>query len=202
MTDFQMDTIALLGEDHAELAYSGLLDPVERSIAELDAMAQAYDKYIFKGKRKIPGSGWLSDRFIRQVHADMFQQVWRWGGKYRIENWAVGVEPQLIESEISLLCRDFFTWDHTDSSLLTLEIGARLQNRLTRIHAFKHGNGRHACLMTDIFLRSRKHPIPKWPQFHETEQGNTLREQYIAAMIHADEESYEDLIRFISQRLE
>ena len=61
--------------------------------------------------------------------------------------------------------------------------------------------GKHACLLTDIYLRSRKHPIPKWPQFDAMEHGDKMREQYIFAMIRADEDYYEELMKFIEQLL-
>lgn len=189
------------GEISADLVHSGLLDWRAREVAELEAMAQTYDKYVFKGKRKTPGSGWLTEGFIRRVHFDMFGDIWKWAGKYRKDYWAVGVEPHLISEEVQLLCQDFATWDAPSASMPVLEVGARLQNRLTRIHAFTNGNGRHACLLTDIFFRSQTHPIPKWPQFDALEQGDKLREQFIFAMIRADEDYYEELIEFIGQLL-
>ena len=183
------------------LVHPGLLDPRCRGVAELEAMARAYDTHVFRGRRKIPGSGWLTERFIRRVHGDMFGDVWNWAGTYRSDNWTVGVEPHHIQEEIQMLCKDFHSWEVSSPSLPILEIGARLQNRFTRIHAFPHGNGRHACLMTDIFFRSQQHPTPRWPRFDALEEGDTLREQYILAMIRADEDYYEDLMKFIEQLL-
>ena len=185
----------------ADLVHSGLLDPRAREAAELEALAHVYDTYVFRGKRKTPGTGWFTESFIRRVHADMLGDIWKWAGKYRTEYWAVGVEPHLIPEEVQMLCRDFAAWDAPDSSMPILEIGARVQNRLTRIHAFKKGNGKHACLLTDIYLRSRRHPIPKWPQFDAMEHGDKMREQYIFAMIRADEDYYEELMKFIEQLL-
>ena len=189
------------GDDLADLMHPGLIDRRSRDAAELEGMACAYDKYVFRSKRKTPGTGWLTNTMVRRVHGDMFGDIWRWAGKYRTDYWAVGVEPHLIPEEINVLCREFASWDDPLSSMPVLEVAARLQNRLTRIHAFKSGNGRHACLMTDIYLYSRKHPIPMWPQFDAMENGDKLREQYIVAMIRADEDNYEDLMKFIGQLL-
>lgn len=189
------------GDETTDLVHSGLTDRRARETAELEAMARTYDTYVFRGKRKSPGTGWMTDRLLRRVHGEMFGDIWKWAGTYRTEYWAIGVEPHLIVEEINMLCQDCASWDATHSTMTVLEVAARLQNRLTRIHAFKSGNGRHACLMTDIYLRSRKHKIPRWPQFDAMEQGDKMREQYIVAMIRADEDYYEELMKFIEQLL-
>lgn len=85
--------------------------------------------------------------------------------------------------------------------MLPLEVAARLQNRLTRIHPFMNGNGRHARLITDIYLYSKKHPLPKWSQIQLISHGNEIREQYIDAMKKANQEDYRDLISFMQEHL-
>ncbi len=82
-----------------------------------------------------------------------------------------------------------------------LEVAARLQNRLTRIHPFRNGNGRHARLITDIFFYSRQHPLPEWPQTHLISEGNQIRERYIAAMRTADEVDFSSLVGFLENCL-
>jgi Fic family protein len=82
-----------------------------------------------------------------------------------------------------------------------LEIAARLQNRLTKIHPFKNGNGRHARLMTDIFLYSKSQPLPQWPQIHLMPQGHEVRQTYIAAMKKADQGDFSGLVTFIQSCL-
>jgi len=69
------------------------------------------------------------------------------------------------------------------------------------IGPFTNGNGRHARLITDIFLHSRKLPIPQWPQIQLMAQGNEIREQYITAMKKADNGDFHDLIHFIEECL-
>ena len=67
---------------------------------------------------------------------------------------------------------------------------------------FTNGNGRHARLFTDIFLHSRQHPIPQWPQIQLMVKGNEVREQYITAMKKADDGDLTNLIHFIEECLE
>ena len=83
-----------------------------------------------------------------------------------------------------------------------LEIAARLHHRLTKMHPFKDGNGRHARLITDIFLHSRDHPLPKWPQIHRLTQGDVIRKQYIAALKKSDDGDYSALRILLEDWLE
>ena len=83
-----------------------------------------------------------------------------------------------------------------------LEIAARLQNRLTRIHPFANGNGRHARLITDIFFYSVRLPLPQWPQIQLLSEGDQIRSRYIEAMKAADKEDYRNLIAFMKDFVE
>lgn len=168
-----------------------------RNAAETEAISRAYDKHVFRARRKKQGTKWLMDDFIRQVHKDMFGSIWEWAGKYRHTNLNLGIEHHQIPEQIKLLTDDFLYWNGADSTMPVIEIAARVQHRLTNIHPFQNGNGRHARLITDIFLHSRKYPIPQWPQIQLMAQGNEIREQYISAMKKADDGDFSDLIDFI-----
>ncbi len=185
------------GEDTSGLILVHLTTRAARNAAETEAIGQAYDKHVFRGRRKTPGSEWLTDKFICTVHYDTFGSIWEWAGQYRKDKLNIGVEPHHIREQIRLLCGDFLSWDSSESNMPVLEVAARLQQRLTKIHPFTNGNGRHARLITDIFFHSRKHPLPQWPQVHLMSHGHQVREQYIAAMQKADQGDYSDLIRFI-----
>lgn len=185
------------GDDLSGLRLSHLTTRAARNVAETEAISHAYDTYIFRARRKKPGAGWLTDQFLRKVHKDMLGPVWDWAGRYRSISLNLGVEPHLIPEQIQVLCGDFGYWDSAECSMPALEIAARLQNRLTKIHPFKNGNGRHARLITDIFLHSRHYPLPQWPQIHLMLQGHDVRDRYITAMRAADQGEFLDLIQFI-----
>ncbi len=189
------------GEDVSGLIQTQLKDRRARNAAELDSISRAYDKYIFRARRKRTGTVWLTDEFIRRVHFDMFGEIWDWAGKYRTFRLNMGMEPHLIYEQVKILCGDFNFWNSDQCSMPPLEVAARLQNRFTRIHPFKNGNGRHARLITDIYLNSIKHPLPKWPQIQLVSHGDQIREQYIAAMKTADQEDYSELISFMEKHL-
>lgn len=189
------------GEDISDLLLKHMTTRESRNAVELEAIGRAYDKHVFRGRKKKPGSQWLTEATIRQVHQDMFGGIWSWAGRYRKINLNIGIPWSQIPEQIMVLCSDFAFWDSAQSEMPTLEIAARLQNRLTHIHPFKNGNGRHARLLTDIFLRSCDHPLPKWPQIQLMEEGASVRKNYIAAMKQADKGNFDQLIRFMREWL-
>ena len=189
------------GGDTSGLILVHLSTPAARNAAETEAISRAYDKHVFRARRKKRGTEWLTDDFIRKVHADMFGAIWEWGGQYRQTKLNIGVEPHLIREQIKLLTEDFLFWNDTKSTMPVVEIAARLQHRLANIHPFTNGNGRHARLITDIFLYSRQHPLPQWPQIQLMAQGDEIREQYITAMKKADKGEITELVQFIEKCL-
>lgn len=185
------------GDDTSGLLLTHLTTRAERNAAEADAISRAYNTYIFEARRKKRGTRWLTDELLCKVHRDMFGAIWEWAGTYRKDTLNIGVNPQQIPEQIRLLCDDFLFWDAPTSTMPVLEVAARLQNRLTKIHPFRNGNGRHARLITDMFLHSRHHPLPEWPQTHLMSEGHQVRERYIAAMKTADHGDFSALIEFI-----
>ncbi|WP_447969943.1 mobile mystery protein B [Nitrospira sp. M1] len=176
------------GGDTSGLILEYLTTSTARNAAEAEAISRAYDKHIFRARRKKRGAEWLTDDFIRKVHFDMFGAIWEWGGKYRKTRLNVGIEPLAIREQIRLLSGDFLSWDDSNSTMPEVEVAARLQHRLTKIHPFINGNGRHARLITDIFFYSCQRRLPQWPQIQLLLHGNDVRERYIAAMKKADED--------------
>ncbi len=197
MTDETQPAGATPGDDTSGLILVHLTTRAARNAVETEAISLAYDKYVFEARRKKRGTQWLTDDFIRRVHGSMFSSIWEWAGQYRKDKLNVGVDPHLIPEQIQLLCDDFLFWDSPTSKMPVLEVAARLQNRLTKIHPFRNGNGRHARLITDIFFHSRQHPLPQWPEIDLMPQGHKVRAQYISAMKIADQGDFSALIQFI-----
>jgi len=202
MTDRTKTPGATPGDDTSGLIQRQLTDRSARNAAELDAISRAYNKHIYRARRKRAGTEWLTDELIRRVHFDMFGEIWEWAGKYRTDSVNIGVDFHLIPEQIKLLCGDFNYWNSGKGAMAPLEIAARLQNRLTRIHPFKNGNGRHARMITDIFFHSVKHPLPKWPQIQLMSEGDQVRARYIEAMRAADKEDYRELMAFMKEFVE
>jgi len=202
MSDRTKTPGATPGDDTSGLIQRHLTDRRARNAAELDAISRAYNKHIYRARRKRAGTEWLTDELIRRVHFDMFGEIWEWAGKYRTDSVNIGVDFHLIPEQIKLLCGDFNYWNSDKSTMAPLEIAARLQNRLTRIHPFKNGNGRHTRMITDIFFHSVKHPLPKWPQIQLLSEGDHVRSRYIEAMKAADKDDYRELMAFMKEFVE
>ncbi len=199
MSDETAPTGGTPGGDISGLLRTDLVTPAARNAVEAEHIDAAYVTYVHRARRKKRGSRWLTDEFIRKVHASMFGTIWDWAGRYRTVPANIGVEPHRIAEQIHQLCGDVQHWDSSDMPVV--EVAARLQHRLTWIHPFKNGNGRHARLMTDIFLHSRGYPLPQWPQIHRMEQGSQIREAYVAAMKLADLGDFMPLAQFIEDCL-
>ena len=202
MTDDSHPLGATPGSDISGLILGHLSTPAARNAAEAEAIDRAYVTHVYRARRKKRGTEWLTDDYIRKVHADMFGAIWEWGGQYRQKRMNIGVAPHRIREQVKLLTGDFLSWNDPGSTMPVVEIAARLQHRLTFIHPFVNGNGRHARLLTDIFFHSRHHRIPQWPQIHRMSQGNEIRSHYIQAMKNADDGNLTDLIEFIQSCLE
>jgi len=76
------------------------------------------------------------------------------------------------------------------------EIAARFHHRLTLIHPFPNGNGRHARLMTDILLKMNGAEPFDWGNSDLTAPDDT-RNRYIAALRAADGRDHSLLLEFV-----
>jgi Fic-DOC domain mobile mystery protein B len=197
MNDETQPVGATLGDDISGLLMTKLTTRAACNAVETESISRVYDKHIFRARRKKRASAWLTEEFLRNVHHDMFGSIWDWAGKYRTTAVNIGIAPQLIREHVQALCGDFAYWDAMESAMPGLEVAARLQHRLTWVHPFKNGNGRHARMITDIFLYSREIPLPRWPQIHLITHGDKVRSSYIAARQKADQGDFAELIRFI-----
>jgi Fic-DOC domain mobile mystery protein B len=138
----------------------------------------------------------LTDGFIKRLHKRMFGQVWRWAGEYRTTGKNIGVLAWQIAVELRILCADTSAWlEH--GSYPPDEIAVRFHHRLTAIHPFPNGNGRHARMMTDILLvHLLKQPRFTWGSGNLVDAGD-CRRQYINALRAADRHDYGPLLEFI-----
>lgn len=94
----------------------------------------------------------LDERFLKELHRRMFGRTWRWAGRYRNSGKNIGVAAEQIAPAVRDLLEDVRAQIQA-RNLPAEEIAARFHHRLTRIHPFANGNGRHARLATDLLLR-------------------------------------------------
>ena len=193
MTDFEVPQGATpLDPSEAE----GLIPSHITTRAELDRWEQDNINEALAWIEKRRPKDVLSETFIKQLHRRMFNHVWQWAGKLRRTEKNLGVPAYQISIELKVLCDDVSYWiDH--QTFEPDEIAARFHHRLVYIHPFANGNGRHARLITDVFLEhTLRRPAFSWGQVNLAGKGQD-RALYIEALVAADRTDYQPLLAFV-----
>lgn len=137
----------------------------------------------------------LDESVLRELHARLFGEVWRWAGRFRESDKNVGVDWSLIREEIAKLLDDCRYWIAHDTYPPD-EIAARFHHRLTWIHGFPNGNGRHARIATNRLLAQLGRPAFTWGRADLADAGATRR-QYVEALRAADRHDFALLLAFV-----
>jgi len=112
--------------------------------------------------------------------------LWFWGG----------IHAGDIAVEVRNLCADCAAWIE-QGVYPPDEVAARFHHRLTAIHPFPNGNGRHARLITDILLvHLLQQPRFTWGSGSLVDAG-VCRKRYVDAVRAADRNEYEPLLFFV-----
>ena len=174
---------------------SGLLLTHITTIGELNEWEQANivqaERWAFRRKRKEV----LSVPFMHELHRRMFGDTWNWAGQTRTSEKTVGIPWYQIAEASANLCADAEYW--MDNMVYSVdEATARFHHRLTQIHPFPNGNGRHARLITDVLLWEHDRPRFTWGR-SDLHRAGTDRERYIAALRAADAHDFSLLFEFL-----
>ena len=123
----------------------------------------------------------------------MFNRTWKWAGKFRHSGKNIGIDWPMIPEELQKLCADVrYQLEH--KSFPDDEIAVRMHHRLVSIHPFPNGNGRHARLISDMYLHAHGEPLPIWPSGDIAREGG-MRDDYLAALRAGDKNDFVPLIR-------
>lgn len=114
-------------------------------------------KWVFARKR----TDILDIQFCQQLHKRMFNETWKWAGKFRKSNKNIGVFWEQVPTQVKLLLDDL-KYQLSHSTFPVDEMAARLHHRLALVHPFPNGNGRHARLMADVFLFNQGKKAFSW----------------------------------------
>ena len=135
----------LTPEERRDLLPSYITNRDQLNEVEQRGIATA-DRWAFSRKRDV-----LDERFLLSLHRRMFQDVWKWAGAFRTTPRNIGVEAYQIGVDLRHLLDDVLYWvEH--STYPPDEIALRFHTRLTWIHPFPNGNGRHARLSADLLI--------------------------------------------------
>jgi len=137
----------------------------------------------------------LDEKFVRDLHKQMFGKTWKWAGKFRKTEKNIGVAPD----QVAVLLRNLI--EDTRAQLQhnvdpPNEIAAKFHHRLVSIHPFANGNGRHARLITDLLLAEHGLNAFTWGEGDLVHAGE-VREKYLAALRAADRGNYSPLLGFV-----
>lgn len=137
----------------------------------------------------------LTEKFVKDLHKKMYNDVWKWAGKFRTSNKNIGIEWIQIGIELKKLLDDTKYWLE-NSTFSQEEIAIRFKHRIVAIHCFPNGNGRHSRMMADIIMDSifRKE-IFSWHKSNMVKADDT-RKEYIDALRKADNGNINPLIEF------
>lgn len=139
----------------------------------------------------------FNENFIRELHRQMFGDVWKWAGQYRQSNKNIGIDWWQISVGLKNLFEDVQLWMENDSEP-HWQLAVRFHHRLVQIHPFPNGNGRHARLMADIIMENiyAEEPL-RWGDSSDLSKVSEIRKNYISALKSADQLDYVPLFKFM-----
>ena len=135
---------------------------------------------------------------LKLLHKRMFDETWKWAGKFRLTGKNIGVEPSQIQMQLHMLSADGNYW--LDNQIFPIEECAiRFHHRLVSIHPFPNGNGRHARQMADLLLKDLAGQPFDWGRRSLATAGEA-RNQCLNALRAADTGDYRALFAFLAIR--
>lgn len=133
---------------------------------------------------------------LKLLHEKMFDQTWKWAGKFRTKDLNIGVDWHRIQSDLGQLLGDVKFWIENKTFPLE-EIAIRFHYKLVWIHPFQNGNGRFSRLAADLIMIYNGHPKFSWGSQNLT-SVSVARDTYLKALRRVDKnsEDIEDLLKF------
>jgi Fic-DOC domain mobile mystery protein B len=183
--------------DPNELA--GLIPKHITTQGELDELEQAniQSGLLWLSRQK---GDVLTDDFAVKLHKQLLGEVWEWAGSFRKTGKNIGIDPIQIPVELRMLMDNARYWvDHKTYS--PVEAAVRFHHRLTQIHPFPNGNGRHARIMADAMLEHvYGAPAIDWAGGYDLKEMNVRREAYIVVLKAADGGDFGQLMESLGRR--
>jgi Fic-DOC domain mobile mystery protein B len=134
----------------------------------------------------------LDESTMRELHRRMFSETWGWAGRFRTSDKTIGIHWTQIPVAVRNLVEDGRLWIRKEV-FPPDEAAIRLHHRLTQIHPFPNGNGRHARLWCDMLLHQIGRPAINWGGSNLDSPG-AQRKAYIQALWSADEGNLQPLL--------
>jgi Fic-DOC domain mobile mystery protein B len=144
--------------------------------------------------RNLYRQGSFAEGYVRELHQRMFDQTWKWAGRFRTTEKNIGIPHYQIREALAALLGDLRYWiEH--QTFEPEELAVRFHHRLVSIHPFANGNGRHARLIADVLLQRHGQPAFTWGGADIVRAGD-FRGKYIDALRAADKNDIQPLLIF------
>lgn len=143
--------------------------------------------WLFQSRRRLRPDAVIRQEWLVRLHKRMYDQVWKWAGRYRTSDRNLGVPYWRIRVDMRDLEADAEAWlaDAAPDRFTADECAIRFGHRLVVIHPFPNGNGRWSRLAADALVVALGGKRFTWGGRSLTEAGQ-LRREYIAALQAAD----------------
>jgi Fic-DOC domain mobile mystery protein B len=141
----------------------------------------------------------LSTDGLIALHKMMFGQTWAWAGEYSktLSQFSDPRVPRSVQlRELVGNAREMLRTSSRTPEELD-DIAVRFHHRLTQIHPWRNGNGRHAREAANEFLKSVGRPAFTWGSAGDLVPKSEIRERYIAALRAADAGDFSLLRSFV-----
>lgn len=163
-------------DDVSGLKIPGIATRRQLSLVEAENIRKALVKYF--GGDLSSEIAPFSLRWAKQLHQEMYGDIWDWAGQFRHRDVNLGCSWPQIQEKTHNLLEDLSFWKNQGVDLI--EQATRLHHQAILIHPFLNGNGRWARMLTNIWLGIHGSPDVAWPE--ETIGSNSpIRSEYIEA---------------------
>ena len=180
----------LEAEDFEQLIPTDIATRAELNAAERDNIVDA--RFWAFTQRPIGDIQQLFETTtVGDIHRRMFGDVWKWAGKRRTRATTIGAAPAQIVTQLKGTLDDAKYWND-NGTFDPMETAVRIHHRLVSVHPYVNGNGRHARLVADLYLRLVNGATLQWGA--DESEPSESRAAYIAALRKADEGDYSQLI--------
>jgi fido (protein-threonine AMPylation protein) len=140
---------AILGERPSRAAVYDLEQAVQENVTK-DVLSGAIEGRLVLDDL-------LSDHFLRDLHARLYEKVWIWAGVLRRRELNIGVAPERIAVELRTSLDDIRHRWESARDWTARELGIAAHAETVRIHPFTDGNGRTTRLLADaVFLAAQE----------------------------------------------
>jgi Fic-DOC domain mobile mystery protein B len=169
-----------------------------KMVAELDEIEEEniIEGLIWLDDCSDAGMDWM---FWFKLHKKMFQNVWKWAGKFRNRELANDDfnHPGHIKQNIKRLEGDLKFWLSDEAKMRKEEAMARFHEAMLTIHPFSNGNGRTTRILTEYICKRSGIAVPTWGHGIRS-NAKVHRQIYINSVLKARrDKDFSDLIKFM-----